>query len=270
VSSRFVHRCRGHCGTAVSYDIAVSATSKIPAASAAFVAAGLMIGMSTVSAADIDTAASATASAKRIGNQTSTADPPPEPQPQSVQYRVTVISDWTSSSHPATLPSNSHFSPAVVAVHADAGDLFRGGATASPGIEQMAELGSTGTLLAELDGDETVLDVERGSSIFGAGQNRFTVTLTQEARLVSAVTMLAPSPDWFVGVRDVELFVDGEWIDRVEIDLSSYDAGTDSGTSWRSPNADTNPALVISEPRDAAFTAGAVEGRFGRLVVERI
>lgn len=245
-------------------------STALPIATSAFVAAGVMIGAATIGAAEIDTSATATATATRIENQTPTQEPPPAPQPQSVRYRVTVISDWTSSSHPATLPSNSHFSPAVVAVHGSVGDVFTRGAPASSGIEQMAESGSTGALLAELGADDTVLDVQRGSSIFGAGQNQFTVTLTQDAPLVSAVTMLAPSPDWFVGIRDLSMFSEDEWLDRVELDLRSYDAGTDNGTSWRSPNADTNPADVISRPRDDVFSAGVAEGRFGRLVVERI
>ena len=241
-----------------------------PVVTAALVTVGVVVGASTVAVARIDAAATAGAVAERIGNQMPTDDPPPAPQPDSARYRVTVISDWTSSSHPSTRPSNSHFSPSVVAVHGAVGDLFALGAPASPGIEQMAESGSTGTLLAELGADESVIEVQRGSSIFGAGDNQFTVTLTQTAPLVSAVTMLAPSPDWFVGVRDLSMFPEGEWLERVELDLRNYDAGTDGGTSWQSPNADTDPAQLISGPRDDVFGAGAAEARFGRLVVERI
>lgn len=239
-------------------------------ACAAFVASGLMLGVSVVSAGGIDKAASATVSAQRIGNQTATEPLPPGPQPSSVQYRVTLISDWTSTNHPTTRPSNSHFSPAIVVAHADPGDLFAIGTFASPGIEQMAETGATGTLQSELSGDASVTAVAKGSRIDGAGQNQFTVTLRQDASLVSAVTMLAPSPDWFVGVHDRPMFVDGFWVQRVEVDLSNYDAGTDSGSTWTSSNADTNPALVISGPRDGAFAAAAAEGRFGRIIIERL
>ena len=134
----------------------------------------------------------------------------------------------------------------------------------------MAEVGATSTLRNELNADDLVTEVRVGSSIFGAGKNTFEVRAAQLDNYLSVVTMLAPSPDWFSGVRDVELFVDGAWVDRIEVDLSNYDAGTDSGTSWRSSNADTSPAQVISSSRDAAFTAGAAEGRFGRVIVERI
>ncbi len=181
-----------------------------------------------------------------------------------------MFSDWTQASHPTTLPPNSHFSPVVVVTHSEVGDLFARDALASDGIEQMAETGSTSTLMTETAADASITSTQVGTSIFGAGSNQFVVTLTQEARLLSAVTMLAPSPDWFVGVRDVSMFVDDEWLDAVELTLSNYDAGTDSGTSWSSPNAFTSPAAVISGPRDAAFAEAAAEGSFGRILIERL
>ncbi len=243
---------------------------RLPVVVAACAALSVFVGASVASAVEVDGAASATEPAVRIGNQTPTQVPPTPPQPESVQYRVTVLSEWTQSSHPTTLPPNSHFSPSVVVAHGDVGDLFVRGAVASDGIEQMAETGSTSTLVAELAGDASVTSTQVGSSIFGAGENEFVVTLTKDASLVSAVTMLAPSPDWFVGVRDVSMFVEGEWLDVIEFDLSNYDAGTDSGTSWTSPNFDTDPAAVISGPVDAAFSAAVAESAFGRIVVERI
>ena len=209
----------------------------------------------------------ATARAERIGNQTSTKPLPPAP---TARYRITIVSEWTPSSHPATRPSNSHFSPTVVVNHGSPGDLFVVGALASPGIEQMAETGATGTLRAELAADGSVSEVGIGSSIFGVGQNTFEVTAARGDDLISLVTMLAPSPDWFVGVRDVDLLGADGWVDRVELDLGNYDAGTDSGPGFSSPNVDTNPAQVISGPRDAAFAQAAAENRFGRVVIERL
>jgi hypothetical protein len=58
--------------------------------------------------------------------------------------------------------------------------------------------------------------------------------------------MIAPSPDWFVGVSGLELRPDGEWIGKLGVDLLPYDAGTDSGLSFTSPNNNTNPAEPIT------------------------
>lgn len=245
-------------------------SSIVPVAASAAVVVGLLAGVSTVHAEEIQGSATATQAAVRIGNATQTKPPPAAPQPQSANYRVTLVLDWTSSTHPSTVPPNAHISPTVVASHGEVGDLFVRGALASNGIEQMAETGSTFALRSELNGDSTVTDVQVGSRIDDAGQESFTVTLTQDASLVSLVTMLAPSPDWFVGIRDQSMFVDGAWVQNISLDLSNYDAGTDSGPSWQSANSDTNPAQVISGPRDAAFAAAVAENPFARVIIERI
>jgi hypothetical protein len=224
-------------------------------------------GPGIASAAPIDSPGSANVRATRLGNQESTKPLPPS---STARFRITIVSEWTSSSHPTTRPSNSHFSPTVLINHGSPGDLFVVGTRSSSGIEQMAETGATGTLQAELAGDGSVSDISTGSSIFGIGQNTFEVTAARGDELISLVTMLAPSPDWFVGVRDVDLLRADGWVDRLELDLGNYDAGTDSGTDFRSPNADTNPAQVVSGPRDPAFAQAAAENRFGRVIIQRL
>lgn len=207
-------------------------------------------------------AASATESAVRV-------DPPTPAPPATATYRVDLTIAWDGTTHPTTLPPNSHISPPVVVTHGEVGDLFVRGAPASDGIERMAEVGSTTTLRAELGADGTVSSVQTGSSLFGSGERSFDVTVDLAHPFVSLVTMLAPSPDWFVGVRDVSLLTGGQWTERAVVDLANYDAGTDSGTSWTSPNADTRPAGVIGGPIDPAFVAAVAEAGFGTVTFTR-
>jgi hypothetical protein len=54
--------------------------------------------------------------------------------------------------------------------------------------------------------------------------------------LVTFVTMIAPSPDWFVGANSLNLNANGEWIEQRVVELFPYDAGTDSGKTYTSPN----------------------------------
>ena len=57
---------------------------------------------------------------------------------------------------------------------------------------------------------------------------------------------VAPSPDWFVGVDSLDLRdEDGGWSREVIVELYPWDAGTDSGASYASANAPTNPAEPI-------------------------
>ena len=70
-------------------------------------------------------------------------------------------------------------------------------------------------------------------------------TASQECPLVSVVSMIAPSPDWFVGVAGMSLYGDEGWIEEWVVDLYPYDAGTDSGQSYSSPNEPTEVREVI-------------------------
>ena len=59
--------------------------------------------------------------------------------------------------------------------------------------------------------------------------------------------MIAPSPDWIVGINSISLLnSEGNWIEEIVIDLYPYDAGTDSGLDYSSPNMDTDPQDPIS------------------------
>ena len=134
----------------------------------------------------------------------------------------------------------------------------------------MAETGSTSTLRSELTVNPTVQSVAIGAGINRSGSDTLDITASRSNDLMSLVTMLAPSPDWFVGFSAVPLYVDGAWITRTVLDLGAYDAGTDSGVAFTSANNDTQPRPAISGPRDGTYISAASEGRFGYVVIQRI
>lgn len=58
--------------------------------------------------------------------------------------------------------------------------------------------------------------------------------------------MIFPSPDWFVGVSGLELcLANGSWVEQKVIALYPYDAGTDSGMTYISPDQPTIPKEAI-------------------------
>jgi hypothetical protein len=206
------------------------------------------------------------------GEQVVINPPPPPPAPATATYRVTLDANWIGATHPSTLPGNAHFSGPVLAVHSTPGSMFAPGQRASSGIEQMAEVGGTSTLLDELRSTPGVTFARSTNGIPAPATpaRSFIITVSQSAPLVSLVTMLAPSPDWFVGFADRNTFVGGQWIDTIAFDVGNYDAGTDSGSRFTSGNADTNPAQTISGPRDASFAAAAAENSFASVTITRI
>ena len=84
---------------------------------------------------------------------------------------------------------------------------------------------------------------------------------------LTLVSMIAPSPDWFVGVDGIALRQGGCWTPRIETDLVGYDAGTDSGTTFTARDADVTPHQPIGSIDD--LPASVREVPFATLVLER-
>ena len=164
-------------------------------------------------------------------------------------YEVNFEATWSRDNHPGNYPSNAHFSPLIGATHNSDVVIWNDGGLATGGFEDMAETGGTGTLNSELSRarrDGTVMNILRGAGIDSPGSTNFSFEVERSHSLVSLVTMVAPSPDWFLGVHNLDLVQDGRWVESISVDLFSYDAGTDSGTAFTSGNLDTNPAEPIT------------------------
>lgn len=169
-------------------------------------------------------------------------------EPVGARYRLTFTTTWSAETHPTQFPSNRHFSGLIGVTHTSANTFWNTGSLASGGIEMMAERGAKEGLLAEFE----LAGLDSDNVISGGGisvdQTSVSVEFVVEdiAPLVTVVSMLAPSPDWFVGVSGLALFENGEFVDTKTITLRVYDAGTDSGVTFASANADTSPAQAIS------------------------
>ncbi|MEO6409383.1 MAG: spondin domain-containing protein [Burkholderiaceae bacterium] len=184
--------------------------------------------------------------------------------PASAAYRVTFQTNWTQSTFPTQFPPNRHFSGLVGATHKDGVSLWDEGKLASLGIQNMAEFGDKTALLADVNRAIQVGQVQYALSGGGIGIADSRVMLefevTQNYPRVSLVSMVAPSPSWFVGVSQLPLFDKQQWVDEVTIPLEVYDAGTDSGLSFASPDSARNPHIPIdllsSAAADTDFNRG--------------
>jgi hypothetical protein len=147
-------------------------------------------------------------------------------------------------------PDNPHFSGLIGATHQQDVRFWQDGSLASNGIESMAERGAKTPLDQEIN--QAVNDGRAQNLLSGEGINRspgsvsLGFTASVEHPFVTLVSMLAPSPDWFVGVSALSLLQEGDWANEVVVELQPYDAGTDSGTSYASRDRDTMPPVPIS------------------------
>lgn len=156
---------------------------------------------------------------------------------ETVRYRVTIENDWGVEDFPQGFPDDAHLSLIGGATHNMAVSFWEIGEPASPGIEDMAETGMIDIFLS----DEVVPAIENGTAdsqfserVYTApeidgvpGITIFELQVNREYPLVTLVTMLGPSPDWFVGVSGERLYDDTlGWLPDLSIDLPLMDGGT--------------------------------------------
>lgn len=164
---------------------------------------------------------------------------------EKVTYTVVLKGRWTAANFPHEYPAGAHFSGLIGASHRDGYALFREGATPSVGLERLSEMGRH----MPLDG-EIRASIAAGSAgtLFESGPIKdfadsvvTTVTVDAKYPLVSLVAMIAPSPDWFAGVANVDLREMGGWAATKTVELMAYDSGGDDGTTYLAPDKDTSP-----------------------------
>ena len=173
--------------------------------------------------------------------------------PSEATYSVTFRGLWTTSVTPGGLPGSAHFTRLIGGVHNAGVTFLRDGGRATSGVEFMAELGGTSTLANEV----RAAAPDALAVLLGSGNIRPTgsstidsVMLTTDHSRVTLLTMIAPSPDWFVGVSGLSLLDEqGEWMASLTVNLYPWDAGTEGGTEFSLSNPATTPRGVITSIR---------------------
>nr|XP_057930592.1 spondin-1b isoform X1 [Doryrhamphus excisus] len=203
------------------------------------------------------------------------------------KYRLTFYGNWSEKVHPKDYPRRAnHWSALIGASHSRGYVLWEYGGYASEGVRQVAEFGSPIKMEEEIrqKGDEVLTVIKTKAqwpawqplNLRAAPSAEFSVD--QSRHLMSFLTMLGPSPDWNVGLSGEDLCTkECGWVQRMETELIPWDAGTDSGISYESPNKATIPQEKIRsltsldhpqspfyDPEGGAITPVA------RVVVERI
>jgi len=186
------------------------------------------------------------------------------PDEERATYRLVFATTWSDTTFPTNFPANRHFSGLIGATHSEQNLFWQDGVLASIGIKRVAELGAKDSLQAEVI---AAINVGSADSLLSGGdiplpadsvEMVFTVHL--DAPLVTLVTMVAPSPDWFVGVNSLNMIAQNDWRDSFTINLPVYDSGTDDGLRFESGNLEASPVKTIqrlsSDASDTDFSDG--------------
>jgi hypothetical protein len=191
------------------------------------------------------------------------------------RYLVIFDAVWSSATHSEEFPSdNPHLSGLVGMTHLADTSLFKIGSLASTGIKDMAELGSKSILEMEIAG---MIDLGVAQYyISGGGINPSPGSITLEIDIdiphsyTTIVSMIAPSPDWFVSVEDLNLYEDGRWVSDTTLNVIAYDAGADSGTTFKSSNLATDPPVDIYAIVELPLAVDSVVAPMGSMRFTRI
>ena len=174
------------------------------------------------------------------------------PTSREVTFSCTFQNNWSSANHPRLYPTaTAHWSPPVLATHNGGYRMWLPGGLASPGVESVAETGATTTLVNEIaSAGSAIRSSVRGVDQFNSEQQRQVlpnIAADASHRLMSSITMVAPSPDWFTGFYDFRLFnpSTGTWWSNFTLNTFPFDAGTEKGTSYVLSNEAENPRLRI-------------------------
>ena len=171
---------------------------------------------------------------------------------QSATYTVTFTGKFAGAALASgvSVPSGEHFTTLIGAVHNGSVTFWSDGGTASAGIESMAEVGGTSTFKSEINAamPNALAIIEQSIASGGTATATVDITLTTDHPLVTLTSMVAPSPDWFVGVSGLSLrnTADDGWQPTHSVDLFPYDAGTEEGTEFSLTNDATSPQGTIA------------------------
>ena len=197
---------------------------------------------------------------------------------ESAEYTIVVKSSWTAARFPLEYPeagafTGPHFSGLIGASHTPSYAVFTVGSRPTPGLEKLSEEGKHTPLDAEI---RAAIQSGAAAALVESGALRdfkdslvATVRVDASHPLVSFVAMIAPSPDWFTGVANVNLRENGEWVASRTLDLWAYDSGGDDGTTYKAADQDNNPKKPTMQNRDRHFAPGGTTLPVGSVTITR-
>ncbi|RXN20349.1 spondin-2 [Labeo rohita] len=175
--------------------------------------------------------------------------------PSAAKYRLTFTGQWTQTAFPKHYPlyrPPAQWSPIIGVTHSSDYHIWQRNEYASNGVREFSERGEAWTLIKEVEAAGERIQSVYGlfsapAVVGGTGQAITEFEVYARHSLLSFIVRIVPSPDWFVGIDSLNLCEGDHWIENISLDLYPYDAGTDSGFTFSSPNFETIPQDKITQ-----------------------
>jgi Spondin_N len=182
-------------------------------------------------------------------------------------YEVKFQGVWTKANHPtdypegsALNPSSAHFSGVIGVAHNPNYGIFKEGGTATEGLMLLSHKGSHSPLDSEIKAAMAAGNADRvfetGVFLDVTAAKTATFEVSDKFPLVSLVAMIAPSPDWFVGVANLDLKENGKWVDGKTVEAFAWDSGTYEGATYKADEKLTDPKQPVAMNGAPPFMSG--------------
>ncbi|XP_043912659.1 spondin-2-like [Protopterus annectens] len=165
-------------------------------------------------------------------------------------YSVTFFGEWNAINFPKQYPTfrpPAQWSHLFGCVHSPHFTLWDAGTLSSMGVKSFVENGDVKLLTEEVESSEGNVHHWFTANPITSGEGKTSTVFRTDPsyHLVSILVRIIPSPDWFVGTSSLNLCEKKQWKKTVKYDLYPWDAGTDSGFTFSSPNFATDPPEPI-------------------------
>jgi hypothetical protein len=161
-------------------------------------------------------------------------------------YQITINGSWKAPQ--LSVPAGAHFTYFSGIIHNSGGGIWKAGNLASAGVEAIAESGNQRLLFEEVDmliaKKKAIAQINIPPPAPEGSISR-TIYCNSNFSYLSFASMIAPSPDWFVGVADLNLHQKKTWLNDTTFQLFVYDAGTEDGDVFGYNNPPTTPQQPI-------------------------
>ncbi|KAJ2950194.1 hypothetical protein O0L34_g11554 [Tuta absoluta] len=182
---------------------------------------------------------------------------------EDAKYEVSFTGIWSRNTHPALYPDNEDqaYSELVGASHSVEWSPWMAGGMASEGLKEIAEFANGSKLEKEIfaqisEGNVRTMIKGKGHKGYEKmSRTTYSYFRTDKSHhLVTVAVGFYPSPDWFLGISRFELCTsDNKWLQERELNLYPWDAGTDNGISYESPNNPTYPQALIDRVKMSSY-----------------
>jgi len=168
----------------------------------------------------------------------------------SAEYMIRFVSNWGTNAQEINYPQNPHTGNMFLITNNDQFSLFLTGTLATKAISNTSMFGTIDDLSDLVANNPNIGMVVTAPVLPTPGEYTLKITADKDHHYISFVTMVAPSPDWFTGVSNLDLMKDGQWLKQTMVPMFVFDAGTDEGTAFNTEHYPKTPADVVTLKND--------------------